>query len=106
MIKDGIAAGLAPLSQQRETERLAQLLANHADLKEIPASFRGKYTLDKEENLEQVVQNIKTDYTALKQEMFQSGQIVEAPKAATPTSENQAMIEMFKKVNEVKEPQK
>lgn len=101
LIKEGIAEGLAPITAQRETERLAQMLANHADLKDIPATFRNRYTLDKEENLAQVVQNIKTDYTAMKQEMFANGTVVEAPKTATPQSENQAMIEMFKKVNEV-----
>lgn len=104
MIKDGIAQGLAPLTQQRETERLAGLLANSADLKDVPASFRNKYVLDKEENLAQLVQTIKTDYTALKQEMFKTGTIVEAPQPATPASENQAMIDMFKKVNEVEAP--
>ena len=101
LIKEGIAEGLSPITAQRETERLAQMLANHADLKDIPATFRNRYTLDKEENLAQVVQNIKTDYTAMKQEMFANGTVVEAPKTATPQSENQAMIEMFKKVNEV-----
>ena len=104
LIREGIAAGLAPLTQQREVERLAGLLANSADLKDVPASFRSKYVLDKEENLAQLVQTIKTDYTALKQEMFKTGTIVEAPKPATPASENQAMIDMFKKVNEVEAP--
>lgn len=100
LIKDGIKEGIAPLFQQKEAERLAALLANHADLKDIPASFRARYTLDKEENLETVVQNIKTDYTTLRQEMFASGTVVEAPKPGTPQSENQSMIDMFKKVNE------
>lgn len=107
LIADGIAKGLAPLTQQRETERLAKLLTDNEELKDIPASFRAKYTLDKEENLATVVQNIKTDFTALKQEMFASGTIVEAPKPGTPQSENQSMIDMFKEVNKIEvEPKK
>lgn len=107
LFKEGIKEAIAPLTQQRETERLAKLLADNEELKDIPASFRAKYTLDKEENLATVVQNIKTDFTALKQEMFASGTIVEAPKPGTPQSENQSMIDMFKEVNKVEvEPKK
>lgn len=107
LFKEGIKEAIAPLTQQRETERLAKLLTDNEELKDIPASFRAKYTLDKEENLATVVQNIKTDFTALKQEMFASGTIVEAPKPGTPQSENQSMIDMFKEVNKVEvEPKK
>lgn len=99
MIQEGIAAGMAPYAQKQEQERLHALLNGSEKLKDIPQSFRSRYMLDKEENLETLTDSIVNDYQALKQEMFKGGQIVEAPQISTPQQEEDAAIEMLKKIN-------
>ena len=58
----------------------------HEKLKNIPKTFSGKYSLDKEENLETLAAQIESDFTTFKQEMISSGQFVEAPGTPTPES--------------------
>lgn len=99
MISDGIAAGLAPIAQRQEQERLKTLLNGADKLKDVPQSFRSRYTLDKEENLGTLTDQIANDYQTLKQEMFKSGTVVEAPRQSTPQQEEDAAIEMLKKIN-------
>lgn len=99
MISDGIAAGLAPIAQRQEQERLKTLLNGADKLKDVPQSFRSRYTLDKEENLGTLTDQIANDYQTLRQEMFKSGTVVEAPRQSTPQQEEDAAIEMLKKIN-------
>lgn len=99
MIQEGIAAGLAPLAQKQEQERLNTLLNSSEKLKGIPQSFRSRYTLDKEENLGMLEETIASDYKTLKQEMFKGGTIVEAPRQSTPQQEEDEAIEMLRKIN-------
>lgn len=99
MISDGIAAGLAPIAQRQEQERLKTLLNGADKLKDVPQSFRSRYTLDKEENLGTLTDQIANDYQTLKQELFKSGTVVEAPRQSTPQQEEDAAIEMLKKIN-------
>ena len=86
-IEDAVKAATAPFIQQQEKSRLEGLLQNHAKVKSIPAMFREKYTLDKEENLDNLAAQIEADYTAFKQELVSSGQFVEAPSQSSPESE-------------------
>ena len=86
-IEEAVKAATAPFLQQQERTRLAGLLQNHDKVKSIPAKFREKYALDKEENLEQVANQIEADYTAFKQELVSSGQFVEAPSQSSPESD-------------------
>lgn len=86
--EEAINAAVAPFKEREERARLNNLLMNHEKLKNIPKTFSGKYSLDKEENLETLAAQIESDFTTFKQEMISSGQFVEAP--ATPTPESAA----------------
>lgn len=98
--KTAIEAALAPFKQKEEAARLRTLLDGHEKLKDIPQSYRNLYTLDKEENLDAKAEEVATGYQAMKAEMFKSGTIVEAPKAASEADEDEEVISMLKKVNE------
>ena len=86
-IEDAVKLATAPFIAQQEKSRLALLLQNCDKLKSIPAKFREKYTLNKEEDLDSVVSQIEADYTALTQELVSSGQFVAAPMRTSPESE-------------------
>lgn len=86
--EEAINAAVAPFKEREERARLNNLLMGHEKLKNIPKTFSGKYSLDKEENLETLAAQIESDFTTFKQEMISSGQFVEAP--ATPTPESAA----------------
>lgn len=98
--KTALEAALAPFKQKEEAARLRTLLDGHEKLKDIPQKFRNLYSLDKDENLDAKAEEIAADYQAMKAEMFKSGTIVEAPKAASEGDENDEVISMLKKVNE------
>ena len=91
-INEAVAAALAPYKEREEKTRLAALLQGNEKLKDIPEVFRSRYTLDKEENLNNVVEQINNDYTALKQSLVASGTFVEAPTAGTPQNEQEDFI--------------
>ena len=86
-IEDAVKAATQPFLEREEKSRLNALLYGHEKLKNIPEKFRGKYTLDKEENLETVAAQIEADYTELKQELVSSGQFVAAPATSSPESD-------------------
>lgn len=86
-IAEAVKAATAPFLEQQEKSRLSALLQNHDKLKSIPAKFRERYSLDKEENLDMVASQIESDYTALTQEQVSSGQFVEAPRQSSPESD-------------------
>lgn len=98
--KTAIEAALAPFKQKEEAARLRTLLDGHEKLKDIPQSYRKLYTLDKEENLDAKAEEVAAGYQAMKAEMFKSGTVVEAPKAASEADEDEEVISMLKKVNE------
>lgn len=79
MIADGIAAGLKPVNEAKEKERLQTLLFANEKVSKIPEFFRKGYSLDKEEDLDSVVLKMETDYAAAKQEMLKSGEFVAPP---------------------------
>ena len=92
LIADGIAAGLKPFQEREERARLQTMLQGHEKLKDVPAVFRERYSLDKEENLESVVSKIEADYTALKQSLVASGQYVPAPATGDTQSETDDFV--------------
>ena len=91
-INEAVAAALAPYKEREEKTRLAALLQGNEKLKDIPEVFRSRYTLDKEENLNNVVEQINNDYTALKQSLVASGTFVAAPATSTPQNEQEDFI--------------
>lgn len=103
-IADAVSKATQPFLQQQEKERLANLLQNSEKLKTIPKMFREKYVLDKEEDLESVVNRIESDYTAFKQDLIASGQFVEAPAQTTPESETDDFIKQMQGFGERNAP--
>lgn len=91
-ISEAVAAALEPYKQREEKARLSALLQSNEKLKDVPEIFRSRYTLDKEENLDTVVEQITNDYTALKQSLVANGTFVTAPTTSTPQSEQQDFI--------------
>ena len=105
MISEGIAAGLKPYQEREEKVRLNNLLQGHEKLKNIPKSFRERYNLDKEEDLDSTVERIETEYTALKQEMASAGIFTPAPSASFPGSDTDDFSEMMKGFSERNKPE-
>lgn len=95
LIDEGIAKGIQPFKEREEKQRLDNLLKGHEKLKDVPEVFRGRYHLDKEEDLDEMTTRIVNDYTQLKQSLVSSGQFVEAPRKSTPGSEDDDFIKMM-----------
>lgn len=95
LINEGIANGLKPYQEQAQKEKLKALLSNNAKLKDVPQIFRERYTLDKEENLDNVVNQINTDWTTVKQGLVQNGIMVEAPRKGTREEANSEFRKMM-----------
>lgn len=91
-INEAVAAALAPYKEREEKTRLSTLLQGNDKLKDIPEVFRSRYTLDKEENLDRVVEQISNDYTVLKQSLVANGTFVAAPTTSTPQSEQDDFV--------------
>lgn len=91
-ISDAVTAALAPYKEREEKARLSALLQSNEKLKDVPEVFRTRYTLDNEENLNKVVEQITSDYTALKQSLVANGTFVTAPTTSTPQTEQQDFI--------------
>lgn len=95
MISDGITAGLQPYKEKEEASRLQSILRSNSKLKDIPDVFKNRYHLDKEENLDNTVSQIESDYTLLRQKMIGSGQFIEAPKKASDEEKDDAFIKQM-----------
>ena len=104
-IDDAVAKATAPFLEQQERTRLNGLLQGHEKLKNIPKSFSGKYSLDKEENLDAVASQIESDFTSFKQEMISSGQFVEAPSPSSPQAEADDFVTAMQGFSERHAPQ-
>lgn len=91
-INDAVAAALAPYKEREERARLAALLQSNEKLKNVPEVFRSRYQLDKEENLDSVVEQINNDFTTMKQALVADGTFVSAPTTSTPQSEQDDFI--------------
>lgn len=104
-IADAVAAAIAPFKEKEQKEHLSALLQGNEKLKDIPQTFRSRYSLEKEEDLESIAQKVVDDYTALKQDMISSGQFVEAPRQSTPESEEEDFIKQMQGFAERNAPQ-
>lgn len=91
-VNEAVAAALAPYKEREERTRLATLLQGNEKLKNIPEVFRSRYQLDKEENLDSVVEQINNDFTTMKQALVADGTFVSAPTTSTPQSEQDDFI--------------
>lgn len=91
-VNEAVAAALAPYKEREERTRLAALLQSNEKLKNVPEVFRSRYQLDKEENLDSVVEQINNDFTTMKQALVTDGTFVSAPKTSTPQSEQDDFI--------------
>jgi hypothetical protein len=79
LIAEGIANGLKPYQEREEKNRLQALLFANEKVKTMPESFRSRYTLDKEENLDTLAAQMEADYASLKQELLKSGEFATPP---------------------------
>ena len=91
-VNEAVAAALAPYKEREERTRLATLLQSNEKLKNVPEVFRSRYQLDKEENLDSVVEQINNDFTEMKQKLVADGIFVAAPTTSTPQSEQDDFI--------------
>lgn len=91
-VNEAVAAALAPYKEREERTRLATLLQSNEKLKNVPEVFRSRYQLDKEENLDSVVEQINNDFTEMKQKLVADGIFVSAPTTSTPQSEQNDFI--------------
>lgn len=91
-VNEAVAAALAPYKEREERTRLATLLQSNEKLKNVPEVFRSRYQLDKEENLDSVVEQINNDFTEMKQKLVADGIFVSAPTTSTPQSEQDDFI--------------
>lgn len=91
-VNEAVAAALAPYKEREERTRLATLLQSNEKLKNVPEVFRSRYQLDKEENLDSVVEQINNDFTTMKQALVADGTFVSAPTTSTPQSERDDFI--------------
>lgn len=91
-VNEAVAAALAPYKEREERTRLATLLQSNEKLKNVPEVFRSRYQLDKEENLDSVVEQINNDFTEMKQKLVADGTFVSAPTTITPQSEQDDFI--------------
>ena len=91
-VNEAVAAALAPYKEREERTRLAALLQTNEKLKNVPEVFRSRYQLDKEENLDSVVEQINNDFTTMKQALVADGTFVSAPTTSTPQSEQDDFI--------------
>ena len=91
-VNEAVAAALAPYKEREERARLATLLQSNEKLKNVPEVFRSRYQLDKEENLDSVVEQINNDFTTMKQALVADGTFVSAPTTSTPQSEQDDFI--------------
>lgn len=91
-VNEAVAAALAPYKEREERTRLATLLQSNEKLKNVPEVFRSRYQLDKEENIDSVVEQINNDFTEMKQKLVADGIFVSAPTTSTPQSEQDDFI--------------
>lgn len=103
-IEEAVRTATAPFLEREEKARLGTLLQSHDKLKNIPAKFREKYNLDKEENLDTLAAQIESDYTEFKQELIRSGQFVEAPKPTSVESETDDFVKTMEGFGERNTP--
>ena len=105
-ISAGIAEAIKPIQQQRESERLSQVLSSNEKLKGIPAKFISRYKLEKEEDLDNVASQIAQDYADERKAILESLGIAEPPTSGGDADSDEGFVKLMQgaqKALEVKE---
>lgn len=102
MISDGIEAGLRPYREKEEKQRLQTILNSHDKVKSIPESFRSRYSLEKEEDLEAVASQVELDFTSLKQELIKSGEFTTPPQGGSAVGDSDDLIQRLQEMGKGK----
>lgn len=92
LVDEKVQAVLKPYQERDEKQRLQNLLYSNEKVKSIPDVFRNKYSLEKEEDLDNVVTQIETDYAALKQSLVTSGEFATPPASGNGTGDSDDLI--------------
>lgn len=106
LISEGIAEAIKPIQQQRESERLSQVLSSNEKLKGIPAKFVSRYKLEKEEDLDNVASQIAQDYADERKAILESLGIAEPPTSGGDADSDEGFAKLMQgaqKALEVKE---
>lgn len=106
LISEGIAEAIKPIQQQRESERLSQVLSDNEKLKGIPAKFISRYKLEKEEDLDNVASQIAQDYAEERKAILESLGIAEPPTSGGDADSDEGFAKLMQgaqKALEVKE---
>lgn len=106
LISEGIAEAIKPIQQQRESERLSQVLSSNEKLKGIPAKFISRYKLEKEEDLDNVASQIAQDYADERKAILESLGIAEPPTSGGNADSDEGFVKLMQgaqKALEVKE---
>lgn len=95
LISEGIAEAIKPIQQQRESERLSQVLSSNEKLKGIPAKFISRYKLEKEEDLDNVASQIAQDYADERKAILESLGIAEPPISGGDADSDEGFVKLM-----------
>lgn len=95
LISEGIAEAIKPIQQQRESERLSQVLSSNEKLKGIPAKFISRYKLEKEEDLDNVASQIAQDYADERKAILESLGIAEPPTSGGDVDSDEGFVKLM-----------
>lgn len=95
LISEGIAEAIKPIQQQRESERLSQVLSSNEKLKGIPAKFISRYKLEKEEDLDNVASQIAQDYADERKAILESLGIAEPPTSGGDPDSDEGFVKLM-----------
>lgn len=98
LISEGIEAGLRPYREKEEKTRLQTILNSHEKVKAIPESFRSKYSLTKEEDLETVAAQVESDFASLKQELLKTGEFTAPPQGGSGQGDSDDLIQRLQEM--------
>ena len=95
LISEGIAEAIKPIQQQRESERLSQVLSSNEKLKGIPVKFISRYKLEKEEDLDNVASQIAQDYADERKAILESLGIAEPPTSGGDADSDEGFVKLM-----------
>lgn len=95
LISEGIEEAIKPIQQQRESERLSQVLSSNEKLKGIPAKFISRYKLEKEEDLDNVASQIAQDYADERKAILESLGIAEPPTSGGDADSDEGFVKLM-----------
>nr|DAM00184.1 MAG TPA: hypothetical protein [Caudoviricetes sp.] len=95
LISEGIEEAIKPIQQQRESERLSQVLSSNEKTKGIPAKFISRYKLEKEEDLDNVASQIAQDYADERKAILESLGIAEPPTSGGDADSDEGFVKLM-----------